>query len=180
MATFSAADEDPGQLLSYAVAGTDKAKFKLQGNSLMIEEIPDYETKSTYTVMVTLSDNGHPKLQVSTFILSLSCLSWLIAVPLQATRTFVLTVLNTNEPPFGLAFTNVNGQQKFSVGKPSVNENSKKSTVVGTVTVSDFDRGETIAMSLDDDAGGLFRLDGQTSCAAKTTNTVCPIMSPGL
>ena len=62
---------------------------------------------------------------------------------------FQLTTANTNDAPDDLSLSNA-----------SVNENVATGTVVGTVTGTDADAGDTLTYSLVDDAGGRFAIDG--------------------
>ncbi|WP_461111633.1 Ig-like domain-containing protein, partial [Spirosoma jeollabukense] len=64
--TFSTTDADVGQTFSYSlVAGagsTDNASFKLVGNQLQTNATFDYETKNSYSIRVSTTDNGAPAL----------------------------------------------------------------------------------------------------------------------
>ena len=90
----------------------------------------------------------------------------------------MLAVVDKNERPFNLTFTDLNGQQSFSIGKPVVNENTHMSATVGTVIVYDVDKGDKVSIKLDDDAGGLFQLTGQTNCAQTTSSVRASVLHP--
>ena len=47
---------DNGDVLSYSLGGTDRAHFALSGNQLKTKEPLDYESKSSYSVTVTVND----------------------------------------------------------------------------------------------------------------------------
>lgn len=84
-------------------------------------------------------------------------------------RNITVEVLNANEPPHLLVFKDSNGQRKFKADFPVVNETSGLGTVVGTVEVSDPDKGDKITFSLDNNGGGRFSLSQITAnCRAET------------
>ena len=58
--TFSTTDPTIGDTFTYSfVAGTnDNAAFTISGNQLLINASPDFETKSSYNILVRTSDNG--------------------------------------------------------------------------------------------------------------------------
>lgn len=64
--TFNTTDADVGQTFSYSlVAGagsTDNASFRLVGNQLQTNATFDYETKNSYSIRVSTTDNGAPAL----------------------------------------------------------------------------------------------------------------------
>ena len=68
-----------------------------------------------------------------------------------ATDTFDIGIANTNDGPDDLALDHA-----------SVVENAADGTVVGTITGSDVDAGDTLSYSLADDAGGRFAIDAAT------------------
>ena len=59
---LSATDPDAGNTFTFSlVAGagdTDNASFSINGNELLIEVSPDFETKSSYSVRVSVEDQG--------------------------------------------------------------------------------------------------------------------------
>jgi hypothetical protein len=79
--TLSSTDPDAGDSFTYTlVAGTgstDNASFNISGNSLRIANIPDYETKNSYSIRVRTTDQGS----------------------LYFEKAFTVTILNVNEAP---------------------------------------------------------------------------------
>ena len=63
-----------------------------------------------------------------------------------------------NEAPVTVIFKDTGGQLRFVDDVPKVNENSAIGTVVGIVEAHDADAGQTLIFSLDDDAGGRFKV----------------------
>lgn len=86
-------------------------------------------------------------------------------------RTFVIEVLDVNEPPIGIHLTDVGGQQNFSRDYAHIEENSDHGTAVGTLEVTDNDAFQSLTIILDDNPFGLFSLSG-TSCPPGN-QTVC-------
>lgn len=64
---------------------------------------------------------------------------------------FVIAVNNVNEPPTDIT---------LSPSNPAIDENSPAGTLVGTLTATDEDLGETFTFSLANDAGGRFTVNG--------------------
>ena len=62
--TLSATDEDAGQSLTYKLTNDDKGQFKLKDNKLQKAKSADYETKTSHSVTIVVTDNGNPKLSV--------------------------------------------------------------------------------------------------------------------
>ena len=60
--TLSSTDPDAGNSFTYTLAAgtgdTDNTSFNLSGSSLKINASPDFETKSSYTVLVRTTDQG--------------------------------------------------------------------------------------------------------------------------
>jgi Ca2+-binding RTX toxin-like protein len=70
---------------------------------------------------------------------------------LSATKTFAIDVADVNEAPGSL-----------ELSASSVGENADGGTVVGTISASDPDAGDTLRYALTDDAGGRFAIDADT------------------
>lgn len=90
---------------------------------------------------------------------------------LQNNQSIIIEIIDVNEPPVVLHIFSKNGQLPFPKDQPRIEENSLDSTVIGMVEAWDADHNETLALSLDDTAGGLFALSPYTSCG-KLTNTL--------
>ena len=78
-------------------------------------------------------------------------------------RIFVIEVLNVNEPPVTIILKN-------NVLK--VNENSAIGTVVGVLEAHDEDAGQSLTISLDDDAGGRFKAGKSVTCSSTKSISV--------
>ena len=61
MVTF-AADDDESNTITWALTGADAGDFTLNAASgaLTLNALPNYETKRSYAVTVTATDNGTP------------------------------------------------------------------------------------------------------------------------
>ncbi len=81
---LSTTDADAGNTFTYTLSGTDAANFAISGNQLVSNVVFDYETKSSYQVTVTSTDN------YGAFY----------------TKSFTITVLDVNEAPTDLGVTN--------------------------------------------------------------------------
>ncbi|MBW4612260.1 MAG: DUF4114 domain-containing protein [Desmonostoc vinosum HA7617-LM4] len=109
--TFSSTDPE-GQTLTYTlVAGTgsdDNGAFTINGgNKLRFNSSPDYETKTSYKIRVSVSDGFNTPEE----------------------KEFVININDINEPPTGFIST--------PVTPIAVNENIETSTVVTTFSVTD-------------------------------------------
>ena len=101
----------------------------------------DYETATQYTIVVRSTDNGSPAKSID--------------------KSFVIQILNVNEPPTAIALSG-----------DSVDENSNKGTPIGSFTTTDQDKGQLHVLSLLDDAGGRFLIKGAQLQVAKS-NSKC-------
>ena len=75
VATFSA-DDPEQELITWALAGTDRTAFTLSGGDLTFNDPPDYEADNRYTVTVEASAGSHT-----------------------ARQTVTVSITNVNEPP---------------------------------------------------------------------------------
>lgn len=81
------------------------------------------------------------------------------------TKNFSIVVLDVNEAPVSIV-----------LDQQSVQENSIPGTRVGTLTATDTDAVQNLTFKLDDDAGGKFSLQPNTSCQnLPSTGTRCTI-----
>ena len=87
-------------------------------------------------------------------------------------KSFVIEVLNVNEAPVTVSFRDAGAQLRFVAGFPKVNENSAIGTVVGIVEAHDADAGQMLAFSLDDDAGGRFKVATGKSVTCNATKSI--------
>ena len=127
-----ATDSDAGQTLMYSLGGTDAASFDIEtvtgppaGAQLKVKAALDYETKSSYTVIVTATDDHETN-------------------PRSDTITVTIEVTDVNETPMFAAET-----ATFTVP-----ENTAAGVVVGTVpAATDPDAGDTLTYSVANDMG---------------------------
>jgi len=98
--TLSAADPDAGSSFTYAlVAGdgdADNASFNIDGDQLRASSAFDFETKSSYTVRIRVTDDGAPSLSNE--------------------ATFTIAVTNVNEAPTDVSLSNASIREQLAVG----------------------------------------------------------------
>ena len=98
VATMSATDTDAGDTFTYTlVSGTgdaDNASFTISGNTLSTVGVFDFETKSSYSVRVRVTDAGG----------------------LSFERVFTITVTDVNEAPTALALTSTSVLENAASG----------------------------------------------------------------
>ncbi|MCG9129645.1 cadherin domain-containing protein [Candidatus Poribacteria bacterium] len=135
----AATDED-GDTLSYTLSGTDSSSFGIDSNSGQIKTNAslDHETKDTYIVDITVTDDGEGTLS--------------------STIEVLIYIIDVNEAPvFADASKTV-----------SVDENTATNQNIGSpITASDEDDGDTITYSLSGDDVDDFDIVG-TSGQLKT------------
>src|SRR6185437_1571750 len=134
----TATDTDAGQTLAYSiVGGADAAKFTIDSNTgeLRFVSAPNYEAST---------DTGGNN--VYDVIVQISDRNGGTD-----TQAIAVTVTDVNETPTDL-----------SLSANSVAENATNGTVVGRVTGTDPDRGDTKTYSLTDSAGGRFAINRST------------------
>ncbi|XP_062505201.1 protocadherin Fat 4-like isoform X3 [Corticium candelabrum] len=156
---LSSTDEDSRQTTTYTLTDDDNGMFKIFNDELQKATSANYETMKAHSVVVMAVDDGSPPLQVS--------------------KRFTIGVLNVNEAPISISFTDTDGQLSFSDNVPCVQENSPKATIVGTIEALDYDANETLVFRLDDDSNGMFALRDSADLYCKTLqnnkgiNTYC-------
>jgi len=148
----SATDPD-GPATTYSIAGgADAALFTIDPTTgaLSFLSAPDWEIptdaggNNVYNVVVQASDG----------------------VGGIDTQSLSITVTDTNEFP-------VSPVTDADAAVNAVNENAANGTLVGiTATASDADVTDTIAFSLDDDAGGRFAIDANTGVVTVADGTL--------
>jgi gliding motility-associated-like protein len=98
VATMSATDVDAGDTFTYSlVAGTgdaDNANFTIDGTTLKTAAVFDFETKSSYSVRVRVTDAGG----------------------LTFEKEFIISVINVNEAPTALALSNTSVLENVASG----------------------------------------------------------------
>ncbi len=90
--TLTALDPDGETSLTYSlvagIGGTDNGLFSIVGNQLSFHAIADFESQSSYSIRVRVTDNGSPTLANE--------------------KTFIIQVTDVNEAPTGLSLSNLN------------------------------------------------------------------------
>ncbi|MEO8497492.1 MAG: cadherin domain-containing protein, partial [Planctomycetota bacterium] len=109
----------------------DDERFEIVAGQLKLKAdvALDYETTPSIEVAITATDSGSP--------------------PLSRTDTFVVSVVNVNEPPIDLDLSSSN-----------IDENSPVDSVIGLLSATDPDADDAHAFTLVNDAGGRFKIDG--------------------
>jgi len=118
-----------------ALTGADKDYFEIVGTALYLKAgtVLDFETKHSYSVAVTVDDTTVGD------------------TPDATSTTYTLNVSDVNEgsPPANLTL-------KTAV----IKENAANGTLVGLLSATDPDAGDTLSFSLTDDASGRFKIIG--------------------
>ncbi len=121
---FSTSDPDIGDSFTYAlIAGdgdTDNAAFSIVGDELRINDYPDFEAKSTYSIRVRTTDSGG----------------------LTFDKLFTVNVVDLPETP-GTTIP-----RDLQLSNSQVEENKPANTVVGTFSTVDPDTGDAFTYTL--------------------------------
>jgi hypothetical protein len=133
--TISSVDVDMGDSATYTlVAGTgstDNASFLIDGTSLKINVVSNYEVKNSYSIRLRVTD----------------------AIGNTYEEAFVITISNSNERPTDIVLSST-----------AINENNSIGAVVGTLSATDQDVGDTAVYTLIAGAGdndnGSFTITG--------------------
>ncbi|XP_028399271.1 protocadherin Fat 4-like [Dendronephthya gigantea] len=153
---FTASDEDKNSL-SYTLVRGGRGLFGVETNGRLYVANPvDHEKSSIAHVTVRVTDSGVP--------------------PKSMEKKFTIIIKNVNEAPVNTSLTSTDGQQSYSDDHATINENSAKDTVVGTLVSLDDDAGQILTYTMDDDAGGRFSVDTSTiTCHNGTSDnkTIC-------
>lgn len=126
---FSAADVDSGQTLGFslvdaggACSGADNGAFTIAGDRLKSANEFNFESKSTYSICVRVSDDGSPAASTD--------------------RPFTIEVLDVNEAPADLALSST-----------TIAENLAAGSLVGLISTTESDAGQTVSYALTTDGG---------------------------
>ncbi|MFM7426568.1 MAG: cadherin domain-containing protein [Elainella sp.] len=119
---LTATDPDAGGTISFTLAptGADNAVFNIVGNQLVLRNIPDFETKSSYSIVVRATD------QAGLFV----------DVP------FTITVNDLPETPTNLAPTDL------ALSPSAVDENVAAGFAFATLSSTDSNSGDTFTYEL--------------------------------
>ncbi len=126
---FTTADEDASDSHTYSISGTDAAAFQIEASSLLTAEVFDFETKNSYSLEVTSTDEGG----------------------LSVTRTVVVTIIDQeveNSIPTGINLSSTSIQENQSVG-----------TLIGTLSTVDEDEDDIHVYSLSGVDAQFFELE---------------------
>jgi|GEM_PF-2573877 len=135
VATIAATDQDATSTVTFAIAGgADAALFDIDANTgeLTFKAAPNFESPG--------DANGDNKYEVTVAASDGT---------LQDTQAVTVTVGDVNETPTDMALSG-----------SSVDEGAANGTVIGTLSTTDEDAGETFTYSLVDDFGGIFAISG--------------------
>ena len=103
----------------------------------------------------------------------------LISICPQQLQSFVIIILDVNEPSVNITINSNGSAEAYADGKPIIAENAAVGSVVGSINAFDRDFVTGLNISLDDDASGRFKLSGIQNCvrAQNITNvgTVCSV-----
>ncbi|MGM3306655.1 DUF4114 domain-containing protein [Anabaena sp. WFMT] len=140
--TFITTDSDSGDTFTYSLVDDDNypdnSVFSIDGESLTINQSPDFETKSSYLIKVKTTDQD--------------------GLSYEKELTINVNDINetgTNVAPTDLALTAI-----------TIDENVASETVIGTFITTDSDAGDTFTYSLVDDDNypdnSVFSIDGES------------------
>ncbi len=122
--TFSTVDPDTNDTFTYSLVtgtgSTDNAAFTIVNNQLQINNYPDFETKPSYSIRVRTTDSGG----------------------LTFEKVFTITVNNLPETP------GTTPPRDILLSNTAIDENRPVNTVVGTLSTTDPDAGDTFTYSL--------------------------------
>ena len=122
--TFSSIDPDTGDSFTYSLVpgtgSTDNNAFTIVNGELRLNVVPDFETKSSYSIRVRTTDVGGKFLE----------------------KVFTINILDLPENPGDTAPTDL------LLSKSNVDETVPAGTAVGTLSTVDPDKGDTFTYSL--------------------------------
>ena len=152
----SATDEDKDDTLTYTLGGTDASSFSIDSSSgqLKTNATLDYETKTAYSVTITVSDDS---------------LTDSISVTINVTNveeTPAVTTKDTSIPNNAPTFDDGDSTTR------SVAENTAANTNIGTaVSATDEDKDDTLTYTLGGTEASVFSIDS-TSGQLMTSSTL--------
>jgi VCBS repeat-containing protein len=141
--TVAASDPDAGDSLAYALSDDAGGRFAIDPDTGVI----------TVAEGALLDHEGAAQHDVTATVTDGEGHS--------ASETFTITVQNANEAPEGLALS-----------ANQVTEDATNGSVVGTVSATDPDSGDTLTYALTDDAGGRFAIDPHTGVITVADGTL--------
>ena len=115
--TLSTTDANTPAPFSYSIIAGDTACFKISGNELQFDTVPDFETKDSYSITIRTTDNG-----------GLTC-----------DKEFTIGISDVNEAP---VLTASGGSSPFTEAETGT---SAPVVVDGGLTVADVDSGTVLS-----------------------------------
>ena len=115
--TLSTTDANTPAPFSYSIVAGDTACFKISGDELQLDTVPDFETKSSYSITIRTTDNG-----------GLTC-----------DKVFSINIANVNEAPVLTASGVATTFTEAATGT------STPVAVDGVITVTDVDSGTVLS-----------------------------------
>jgi hypothetical protein len=91
---FTPTDPDFGESFTYTLAGPDAGSFSIVSGNLVSTSPVNFEAKSSYTIAVTVKDQGD----------------------LSFTKNFTVTVLNVNEAPTNMTLSSTSIDENLGIG----------------------------------------------------------------
>ena len=136
VAVISVTDQDATDEYVYSLIGTDHDDyFEINDNKLYVQQVIDYETNTTLTVTIQVTDDGGAGFSYQ--------------------KQFVLTINNRNEAPTEIFVTNLSIPEDMAVGQKVADLSAEDSdNVFGEVHTFSFSSGE--------DTDGPFFIDGSS------------------
>ncbi|GGA41024.1 cadherin domain-containing protein [Okeania sp. KiyG1] len=131
---LTTSDSDAGDTHTYELLNDANGRFALDGDQIVVADGSklDFESNETHNITVRTTDDGGESFE----------------------QRLTINVSNVDETPPNSAPTAV------EIDNDTIAENSNNNTVVGNLTTSDSDAGDTHTYELLNDANGRFALDG--------------------
>lgn len=131
--TFTTADPNPKDTHTYTLGGTDASAFNINANTLETKAPLDFETKNSYSITVTTTDN----------------------IGLTLVRQFTIIVQDVDES----VGANRN-PTALSLSESTIRENAPVGSFIGKLTTTDPDAGDTHTYTLSGEDASSFRING--------------------
>ena len=147
---YTATDPDDGDTLAYSLDDGDGAAFEIDSSGqIKTKDALNHETKPSYTVTVSVSDNKDATGSSDTTV--------------DDTRTVTITVTNVVEPP---TFDEEIPQGQTSLSR-SIPENTTAGRPIGDPVSATDEEDDTLTYSLDDQDGASFEIDANGQVKTK-------------
>ena len=147
---YTATDPDDGDTLAYSLDDGDGDAFEIDSSGqIKTKDALNHETKPSYTVTVSVSDNKDATGSSDTTV--------------DDTRTVTITVTNVVEPP---TFDEEIPQGQTSLSR-SIPENTTAGRPIGDPVSATDEEDDTLTYSLDDQDGASFEVDANGQIKTK-------------